>query len=76
MATNATDRQNADAPPADNRTHVPVDGGVLVYEARALGRELVGFEDVDSWDALADALAARGHDRGATFHKPELDTEA
>ncbi|CCQ34293.1 hypothetical protein HTIA_2181 [Halorhabdus tiamatea SARL4B] len=48
---------------------------MLVYEARALGRELIGFEDVDSWDALADALAARGHDRGAAFHKPELDAE-
>jgi hypothetical protein len=52
---------------------VPVAGGTLVYEGRAVGRELVGFEDVADADALADALAARGHARGAVFHKPELD---
>lgn len=46
------------------RVTVPVAGGVLVYEQRAVGKELVGFENVDDWDALADALAARGHDPG------------
>ena len=63
---------------------VPVAGGVLVYAVETehrrhlgrdvrVGRELVGVENVDDWDALADALAARGHGRGAVFHLPELD---
>jgi len=58
---------------AGERQRVPVSGGVLVYESRDLGRELIGFEDVENWDDLADAIAARGHGRGAIFHKPELD---
>jgi hypothetical protein len=52
---------------------VPVAGGTLVYEPRALGKELVGFAQVDNWDDLADALAARGLDRGHIFHLPEVD---
>jgi len=56
-----------------DRTRVPVAGGVLVYEARAVGKELVGFEAVEDWAALADAVAARGHGRGAVYHNPELD---
>jgi hypothetical protein len=40
---------------------------------RALGKELVGFEGVGDWDTLADALAVKGHDRGAVYHLPELD---
>jgi len=63
----------ADANVGD-RQRVPVAGGVLVYEARTLGRELVGFEEVTNWDNLADALAARGHARGHVYHLPELDT--
>ena len=55
------------------RTRVPVAGGVLVYEPRAVGKELVGVERATDWDALADALAARGHGRGAVYHLPELD---
>jgi hypothetical protein len=55
------------------RTRVPVAGGVLVYESRDLGRELVGVEDVTDWDDLADGLAARGHGRGAIHHLPVLD---
>jgi hypothetical protein len=58
---------------AGERQRVPVSGGVLVYESRDLGRELIGFEDVENWGDLADAIAARGHGRGAIFHKPELD---
>ena len=54
---------------------VPVAGGVLVYESRDLGRELVGFKDVEDWDDIADALRARGHGTGAIFHKPEFDAE-
>lgn len=60
-------------PTDDTRERVPVAGGVLVYESRAVGKELVGFENVDDWNAVADALAARGHDRGAVYHLPELD---
>lgn len=41
------------------KTRVPVAGGVLVYKSRALGRELIGFEDVSDWDNLTDAIAAR-----------------
>lgn len=58
-----------------DQVRVPVSGGVLVYETRQLGRELVGFEEVDDWDDLADALGARGHGRGHIYHLPELDTE-
>jgi hypothetical protein len=61
---------------AGERVRVPVSGGVLVYESRALGKELVGFENVDDWDALADALAAKGHDRGGVFHLPVLDDDS
>jgi hypothetical protein len=46
---------------------------VLIYETRSPGKELVGFVEVDNWDQVADALAARGHDRGACFHLPELN---
>jgi hypothetical protein len=56
-----------------NRTRVPVAGGVLVYESRGVGRELVGFEEVDDWDSLRSALAARGIGVGAIHHKPLLD---
>ena len=56
-----------------DRSRVPVAGGVLVYEQRDVGRELVGFANVDDWDALGDAVAARGHSRGDALHLPELD---
>jgi hypothetical protein len=56
-----------------NRTPAPIAGGVLVYEQRALGRELVGVEEVTDWSALGDGLAARGHGRGAVYHLEELD---
>jgi hypothetical protein len=57
------------------RQRVPVSGGVLVYEQRELGRELVGFEDVTSWSDLTDAVAAKGHSRGDALHLPVLDAE-
>lgn len=60
---------------AGDRQRVPVAGGVLVYESRELGRELVGFEGVEDWDDVADALRARGHGTGAIYHLPELDAE-
>jgi len=55
------------------RTRVPVAGGVLVYESREVGRELVGFEDVDDWSAVRSALDARGVGVGAIHHLPVLD---
>ena len=60
---------------AGDRQRAPVAGGVLVYESRDLGRELVGFEDVQDWDDVADALRARGHGTGAIYHLPEFDSE-
>ena len=63
---------------ARSRTRVPVAGGVLVYESRPdeVGRELIGFEEVDDWDELRTALAARGIGVGAIHHKPVLDESA
>ena len=55
------------------RQRVPVAGGVLVYECEPRARELVGLEDVTDWNALGDAVAARGHGRGDVLHLPELD---
>jgi len=72
-----TDAQPVTIAEPGDRITVSVAGGRLVYEPRDLGRELVGAEAVDDWDALADALAARGHSRGAVYHLEELDaTEA
>ena len=76
MQTNdAVQVEGTDSEIAGDRQRVPVAGGVLVYESRDLGRELVGFEDVESWDDIADALRARGHGTGAIYHLPELDAE-
>jgi len=61
--------------PAGERVRVPVDGGVLIYERREVGKELVGFESVDDWDGVAAALRARGLGVGAIHHLPELDAE-
>ena len=60
---------------ARSRTRVPVAGGVLVYESRPeeVGRELIGFEEVDDWDGVRSALTARGIGVGAIHHKPVLD---
>ena len=59
----------------DNRTRVPVAGGVLVYEDSPdeVGRELVGFEDVTDWSAVRSALQARGVGVGAVYHLDVLD---
>jgi hypothetical protein len=70
----STGTQPLDTTPAvGDRQRVAVAGGTLVFEARALGKELVGFENVDDWDAVADALAARGLARGHIYHLPTLD---
>jgi hypothetical protein len=55
------------------RTRVPVAGGVLVFERRDLGKELVGFESVSDWDGVRSALSARGIGVGAIHHLPVLD---
>lgn len=59
----------------EGRVRVPVSGGVLVYRETAdrLGKELVGFEDVESWSEIEEALAVRDLGRGAIYHKPVLD---
>jgi len=67
--------EGTDSEIAGDLQKVPVSGGVLCYESRDLGRELVGFEDVESWDDVADALRARGHGTGAIYHLPDLDAE-
>jgi hypothetical protein len=73
-ATVATDGGRLQRPETDTeRTRVPVAGGVLVYEARGVGRELVGFEEVDDWAGVRSALSARGHGVGAAHHLPVLD---
>jgi hypothetical protein len=60
------------------RVRVPVAGGVLVYESRPdeVGRELIGFEEVNDWAELRTALVARGIGVGAIHHKPVLDESA
>jgi len=63
----------SDETTAGDHKRVPVSGGVLVYEQRALGKELVGLEDVTDWENVADALRACGHDTGAVHHLPVLD---
>lgn len=73
MATNELTSKNDCGTEPGTKTRVPVAGGTLVYEKRALGKELVGFEDVADWDDIADALRARGVDTGAVFHLPQLD---
>jgi|APHM01.1.fsa_nt_gi hypothetical protein len=65
--------QTEETDETSDRSRVPVAGGVLVYEQRDPGRELVDFESVENGDRLADALAARGLDRGDALHLPELD---
>jgi len=69
MSKSDTRTQERTAP---NRQRVPVARGVLVYEDRAIGRELVGFEDVTDYDDLEDELATRGYERGAIYHLPTL----
>ena len=55
------------------RSRVPVAGGVLVFESRELGKELVGFEQVEDWDGIRSALVARGHGVGAIHQLPVFD---
>jgi len=77
----------ADLPAADDLTVADTGAGLLVYELeheyRAhLGREteiarrLIGFAGVTDWDAITEAVTARGHDRGDALHLPEFDVDA
>ena len=76
MSTNTpTQYESTEHEHTRSRTRVPVAGGVLVYEAREVGRELIGFEDVTDWSGIRSALTARGVGVGAIHHKPELDEE-
>ncbi len=62
-----------------NTVRVDAPGGTLVFEVlrernpitgteSVIGTELVRVEDVTDADVLAEALAARGHDRGHVSH--------
>lgn len=73
MSTYETNSQSGNERRRTDRTRVPIAGGVLVYEDRSLGRELVGFEDVEDWNDLRSGLAARGHGVGAIHHLPVFD---
>ena len=45
------------------------DAGVLVFaKADKPGHELIGFADVDDWDAIRSALIKRGLGVGAIHH--------
>jgi hypothetical protein len=44
-----------------------------MYESRAVGKELVGFEEIENWDSVRPALAARGIGVGTIHHKLVLD---
>jgi hypothetical protein len=54
-----------------------VDGGVLVYDrdCDGIGRELVGFSEVEDWDALRSAVAKKGHNPGAIHHHEVFEPE-
>lgn len=72
MTTNEPRTQN-DSGTADNYIRVPVSGGVLVYEPRPIGKELVGFAEITDRADLTDALRARGLGHGALRNLPVLD---
>jgi len=54
---------------------VDVDGGALVFARceERVGRELIGFADVESTSDLRRAVAARGLGHGAVDHLPIYD---
>jgi len=41
-----------------------------------VARELIGFADVEDWDAIDEAVRARGHGHGDVLHLPEFDVDA
>lgn len=41
-----------------------------------VARELIGFADVDDYDAVDEAVRARGYGHGETLHLPEFDVDA
>lgn len=71
--TEPNDQQRVATDGGRDQTRVPCAGGVLVFEPRELGKELVGFEEVTDWDDVADALRARGLDHGAIYNLPVFD---
>ncbi|WP_242695565.1 hypothetical protein [Halomontanus rarus] len=63
-----------------------VRGGTLVFEpleeystvlgrSTRTGRELVGFLDVDDWNAIRKAVTGRGYGAGIVHQLPEFDPE-
>ena len=87
MSHSALAEQESSGIESEPIVRVPVSGGVLVYE-RTLeynavveretetSRRLIGYEDVEDWSELKDAVIARGHGRGNALHLPELDGDA
>lgn len=67
----------------DSLTLVDTGAGSLVFQVlreprngkhAVVGKQLLGFLDVEDWDAIRDAVTARGHGPGDVLHLPEFDT--
>jgi 2,4-dienoyl-CoA reductase-like NADH-dependent reductase (Old Yellow Enzyme family) len=89
MSTNTTpkDEPTDTELPTDNLAVADTGAGLLVYELEYeyrthLGREtevarrLIGFADVSDWNAIAEAVRARGGGAGDVAHLPEFDSDA
>ena len=85
-AVEESDASTPGLPAAENLTIADTGAGLLVYAVETeyrshLGREteidrrLIGFADVTDWDAITDAVTARGHGRGDALHLPEFDAD-
>lgn len=69
---------------AETVRYESVDGGDLVFEVlteyrpmlgreKEIGTKLLGFANVDDWDALRSVVARRGYGAGTIYHKPEFN---
>jgi hypothetical protein len=85
IATDAGEQLPDDVDPADVAV-ADTGAGLLVYvverEYRShinreteVARELIGFADVEDWDAIDEAVRARGHGHGDVLHLPEFDVD-
>ncbi|OYR81698.1 hypothetical protein DJ71_13080 [Halorubrum sp. E3] len=88
-ATIASDDVESELPDGVDGADVAVadtGAGLLVYvverEYRShidreteVARELIGFADVEDWDAIDEAVRARGHGHGDVLHLPEFDVD-
>lgn len=87
MSTNDIPTQERTDLPTDTLSVADTGAGLLVYEVECeyrahLGREtevarrLIGYADVTDWNAIAEAVRARGGSAGDVAHLPEFDAEA